>query len=214
MLPHSSKAIEFSNNNHFSLVAQQAMMDSSASSTTPGPLYLHASGEKEKEVSDCKMLVQQMLHTLKTLLFTMINYGKQLQQFLAQQHQQQVQANPQLQSVPAPQSPVPPGMTEDEVRVVARILLSGLDCLKVTAFDNTDPDLYRSFAEVFTVLERTDFVDIFTGQIESLYNAFVADLHVSAMLATLCQASQAGQVSKTYTFLLLAHFVHRPSAVQ
>lgn len=46
------------------------MLDPACGSATPAPLYLQAAGEKEKEVADCKLLVQQMLHMLKTLLFT------------------------------------------------------------------------------------------------------------------------------------------------
>lgn len=49
-----------------------------------------------------------------------INYGRELQRFMANQAAQAAAANPALQGLPPPQSPVPPGMTEDEVRVVAR----------------------------------------------------------------------------------------------
>jgi hypothetical protein len=87
---------------------------------------LQATGDKEKEINDCKLIVQNVIYGMKTLLFSILYCTRQIKQ----QQQQQQTGVPQQ-----PQNPQNlPSMHEDDVRTCARLLVSGLNCLKVAAF--------------------------------------------------------------------------------
>lgn len=94
------------------------------------------------QVADARMVVQNLVMGLKTLLYSIANYGNTAGQRL---------------SAPtgAPQHTV--GLREEEVRQAARALAAGIPCLQLFKGAERVPerpvDIYDSFADIFTVLQ-------------------------------------------------------------
>lgn len=98
------------------------------------PVFLQGTGEKEKELSDCKLIVQNIVYGAKTLLFSILYCTRHYHNI--QQHEQaKAAALAAGQPPPAINSnPAPVGMPEEDVRTCTQLLKSGLACLKVSAF--------------------------------------------------------------------------------
>ena len=88
------------------------------------------------------MVVQNLVMGLKTLLYSIANYGNT--------------AGPRAQApMGGPQHTV--GLREEEVRQAARALAAGIPCLQlfkgVERVPERPTDIYDSFADIFTVLQ-------------------------------------------------------------
>jgi hypothetical protein len=83
--------------------------------------------EKDKEVNDCRLIVQNIVYGTKTLLFSILYCTRQI--YLLQNPQAQLQ---NVAQEAAPNLP-PVGMHTADVRCCGRMLLYGLKCLKVAS---------------------------------------------------------------------------------
>jgi len=95
---------------------------------------LQGPGEKEKEINDCKLIVQNIVYGTKTLLFSILYCTRHYHN--VQQHEAaKAAALAAGQPLPAV-SPTPPlvGMPEEDVRTCTQLLASGLACLKVSLY--------------------------------------------------------------------------------
>lgn len=97
-------------------------------------LRVQGPGEKEKEINDCKLIVQNIVFGAKTLLFSILYCTRHYHN--VQQHEAaKAAALAAGQPLPAmSHSPPPVGMPEEDVRTCAQLLVAGLSCLKVAAF--------------------------------------------------------------------------------
>lgn len=91
-------------------------------------------GEKEKELSDCKLIVQNIVYGTKTLLFSIL-YCTRHYHHLAAHEAAKAAALAAGQPLPVmPPSPPPVGMPDDDVRCCTQLLSSGLACLAVSSY--------------------------------------------------------------------------------
>jgi hypothetical protein len=91
-------------------------------------------GDREKEISDCKLIVQNIVYGTKTLLFSILYCTRHYHS--AQQHEAaRAAALAAGQALPPPPpTPPPVGMPEEDVVTCSHLLSAGLACLKVAAF--------------------------------------------------------------------------------
>lgn len=100
-------------------------------SINPVVFYVQGTGEKEKEITDCKLIVQNVIYGMKTLLFSILYCTRQIS---GAQQQQQQHPPGQPGALPQQQQPANVGMHEEDVRTCARLLVNGLHSLKVGSF--------------------------------------------------------------------------------
>lgn len=179
------------------IAAATAEKDSSnGGDRAAGETILSLSGtvDKEKEVHDCKLIVQNMVYGIKTLLYSILFGAKE-------QHKA-------LMLLPGAPPPTPSGgMAEEEVRLTARLLLYGLECLKVASYYKEGKEFYDHFGEVFTVLDHRDFVDVFSTGMDSLFLTIVEEPEVIHMATHLMSAKCP--VARVFTPLLTQHLIKR-----
>eukprot|EP00879_Flechtneria_rotunda_P005042 GHRR01005319.1.p1 GENE.GHRR01005319.1~~GHRR01005319.1.p1 ORF type:complete len:3477 (+),score=1416.33 GHRR01005319.1:1112-11542(+) len=177
------------------LKVQAKMLDPEDTDTSM-VLYLQAPGEREKEMNDCKLVLQNVVYGAKTVLFS-IGYCLRCFHVMRQWEAQRAAARAAGQQ--EPQAPAVPsqipgvGMPDADVRTCATLLSAGLACLKLSSFTGEGKELYEQFAEVFTVMEPRDFTDIFTTQMDTLFDTMAADADALAIAAHLVQNAQVGR---------------------
>lgn len=93
-------------------------------------------GEKEKEITDCKLIVQNIVYGTKTLLFSIL-YCTRHYNHSQQYEAAKVAAMAAGQPLPPPyNASMPPAvpMVEDDVLTCSQLLQSGLACIKVATY--------------------------------------------------------------------------------
>lgn len=100
----------------------------------PTALLLQGPGEKEKEINDCKLIVQNIVFGAKTLLFSILYCTRHY--YNVQQHEAAKAAALAAGQPLPPMNSSPPqvGMPEEDVTTCTQLLTAGLHCLKVAAF--------------------------------------------------------------------------------
>jgi hypothetical protein len=96
-----------------------------------------AQGDKEKEIGDCKLIIQNIVYGAKTMLFSILYCTRHYDaaQLEAQREAQRAAAEAAGRAVPpGPPIQVQGGMLEDDVVACSELLASGLACLKVASF--------------------------------------------------------------------------------
>ena len=129
----------------------------------PGSLYIVGASEKEgeKEISDCRNLVKTLVLGMKTLVWSITNFSRM----------------PPSQAHPMQIPPV--GLTSEEVRVTARLLSSGIQCLQIFGANEGETiEVYDHFATIFSVLDLGNFHEVFACSMDSLF----AELQTSSSL--------------------------------
>ncbi|KAF6251279.1 hypothetical protein COO60DRAFT_1464415, partial [Scenedesmus sp. NREL 46B-D3] len=156
--------------------------------------FLQGPGEKEKEINDCKLIVQNIVFGAKTLLFSILYCTRHYHN--VQQHEAaKAAALAAGQPMPAmSHSPPPVGMPEEDVRTCAQLLVAGLSCLKVAAFFGEGKEFCEHFAEIFTVMDPRDFTDVFSVRMGTLFDIMVADADALTVAAHLVQSGSVGRV--------------------
>ncbi|GAX77356.1 hypothetical protein CEUSTIGMA_g4802.t1 [Chlamydomonas eustigma] len=183
--------------------ALRVVANNAAASATGGPVRLSGQGfssglppkgDKEREVLECKQLLSQVMASMKTIINACTLFGKSC-------------AAPQggggMAVVVAATQGLPPGMplgmTEEEIRIMAKFWSSGLQSLKVALYvsSSTEPaalssssaggvkETYEQFAEVFTCLDTRDFVEVVGSNLERFFKGLVEEgelMHVAAHL--------------------------------
>ncbi|WIA37453.1 hypothetical protein OEZ86_014371 [Tetradesmus obliquus] len=172
----------------------QGSMRDAANPDTHVVLYLQGPGEKEKEINDCKLIVQNIVFGAKTLLFSILYCTRHYHN--VQQHEAaKAAALAAGQPLPAmSHSPPPVGMPEEDVRTCAQLLVAGLSCLKVAAFFGEGKEFCEHFAEIFTVMDPRDFTDVFSVRMGVLFDIMAGDADALTVAAHLVQSSSVGRV--------------------
>jgi len=128
----------------------------------------------EKAVSesprDCKQLLKTMILGVKTVVWSVSNSRMAI-----------TQTQPASGSVPQK------GMSESESALVAKLLKEGLQCCVIYSHDpdsspQEEKEVLDYFAGVFTVLDVRNFSQVFSSQIDFLYERVTANTAMSTIL--------------------------------
>ncbi|GAB5370731.1 hypothetical protein AAMO2058_001518200 [Amorphochlora amoebiformis] len=147
----------------------------------------------EDSVREVKQLMFTMVFGLKTVVWCISNFRSH--------------------SITHSQQRRPIVLDEVECRIVARFLQHGLNCFKIYTLpgftrsrtQQIEKDVLEHFASVFTVLDPRSFRDVFSVQIETLFNQIVENqrLHMH-MLIIPQHFLSSSNVSKAFADILLS----------
>ncbi|BDA47386.1 probable transcription-associated protein 1 [Coccomyxa sp. Obi] len=146
-------------------------------------LYIQERSEHEKQVSDAKLILSTLIMGMKTLLYSITNYGN---------------TNPNLAAPGTPQLPSV-GLREAEIRLATRTIKRGLPCLQLFP-TGPDPrahdrhaDIYDSFADMFTVLSNPrDVIEVFSLQMPRFFDAIIENPRLLRVVGTLFASPPIG----------------------
>ncbi|KIY92260.1 hypothetical protein MNEG_15703 [Monoraphidium neglectum] len=149
------------------------------------PALMETPGDKDKEVNDCKLIVQNIVYGMKTLLFSILYCTRMVNAIAA---------------AGAGGPPPPPtvgqqqgGMGDSDVRTCARLLTNGLACSRIVAYWGDCKEFCEHFAEIFTVMDVRDFVDVFSVKMGALVAMVVAEPDAMMVATHLVQSPVVGR---------------------
>ncbi|KAJ7564762.1 hypothetical protein O6H91_02G032300 [Diphasiastrum complanatum] len=141
-------------------------------------LNLQVPPEHAKEVSDCKQLIKTLIMGMKTLVWS-----------IGHTHLNATQM--QVPQSPGAGNPSgPKGMREDEVRLAASILKSGVHCLALFKEKDEEKEMYSHYTSVFAVMEPRNFMDMFSMCMPQLFDCMLETNQLLQIYANLLQNSK------------------------
>ncbi|KAJ7563398.1 hypothetical protein O6H91_03G108600 [Diphasiastrum complanatum] len=155
-------------------------------------LNLQVPPEHAKEVSDCKQLIKTLIMGMKTLVWSITHLNVT---------QMQVAQGPGAANPAGPK-----GMREDEVRLAAGILKSGVHCLALFKEKDEEKEMYSHYASVFSVMEHRNLMDMFSMCMPQLFECMLENNQLLQIYANLLQNSK---VTRHFADVLVHFLVNK-----
>ncbi|EIE23491.1 hypothetical protein COCSUDRAFT_65942 [Coccomyxa subellipsoidea C-169] len=147
-------------------------------------LYIQERSEHDKQVSDAKLILSTLIMGMKTLLYSITNYGNTI-----------VSSQPGTPQLPSM------GLREAEIRLATRTIKRGLPCLQLygdragqepRVYDR-HADIYDTFADMFTVLTNPrDVIEVFSLQMPRFFDAIIENPRLLRVVGTLFASPPIG----------------------
>eukprot|EP00898_Chlorokybus_atmophyticus_P003741 jgi/Chlat1/4368/Chrsp29S04524 len=142
-------------------------------------LHTQQAVDHSKELSDCRVLLKTLIMGMKTLLWSMTYFNKPLGQQLAAASPDEAAA-----AAAAAAAALPKGMIEEEVTTASGLLTSGLRCLALIV-DSKEDDLLQHYAQMFTVMESRNVLDLFSVRMDSIFDCMLQNEHLIQLAANM-----------------------------